>query len=265
MKMKKTRTYHRTAALLGAQPHVRPRTPARSEARARVSWRMALPLALILGILLWLVADGRWYLMGENLQVIGTDSGSLTREVALASDLLGWHGFLLRPEAAEALILEKVPGVLTAQAICQRFPADCVIQVEERTPHLTWITGAGTYWVDRNGTLFAALQPRTDLPTVRGPLPDAAGKVVPPAILEGLAALAELPIDGDVLEYDPARGLVWTDPEGRRVAFGEGPEMAARWQMYQALTAHLDETGVFPWTIDVRFPAGPTYSLSRSW
>lgn len=264
MKSKRTRTYYRTAALLGAQPHVRyAATPRRS--LPRVSWKVVVPLTLILALGLWLILDGRWYLMKDNLQVSGTASSSLATEVALASDLLGWHGFLLRPQAASALILEKVPGVLTAQAICQRFPASCVIEVEERTPHLVWITGAGAHWVDRNGTLFAALQDRPDLPVVRGPLPNAEGKVVPTAILQGLEAMATLPISATVLEYHPQHGLIWTDPEGRRVAFGDGPEMATRWEIYQALVAHLDEVGVFPWTVDVRFPAGPTYSLNRSW
>jgi len=230
-----------------------------------MTWKIIVPLLLILGMALWVLVDNRWYLMGENLQVIGTTSNSLAKEAALASDLLGWHGFLLRPGAAGDLILEKVPGVLAAQATCQRFPASCVIEIEERTPHLAWITDAGTYWVDRNGTLFMALQERADLPTVRGPLPLEDGEEVPAAVMEGLAALAELPISTSALEYDTQHGFIWTDPEGRRVAFGDGPEMPMRWQMYQALVAHLDESGVFPWTVDVRFPTGPTYSLNRSW
>ncbi len=264
MKRRKLRTYHRTAALLGAQPHGR-YVAAPRWSLPHVSWKVAVPLTLILGALLWLMLDSRWYLMGENLQVTGTASNSLAKEVALASDLLGWHGFLLRPQAAGDLVLEKVPGVLRAQATCQRFPAGCIIEVEERTPHLVWITSTGTYWADRNGTLFTALQDRPDLPAVRGPLPDAEGKVVPVSILQGIEAMATLPISATVLEYDSQHGLIWTDPEGRRVAFGDGPEMAARWQIYQALVAHLDETGIFPWTVDVRFPAGPTYSLNRSW
>jgi hypothetical protein len=85
------------------------------------------------------------------------------------------------------------------------------------------------------------------------------------AVQEGIAALAELGLPTDSLEYNPQRGLIWVDGEGRRVAFGVGPDMAARWQMYEALIAHLDSEGIFPWTVDVRFPGGITYSLERSW
>jgi hypothetical protein len=85
------------------------------------------------------------------------------------------------------------------------------------------------------------------------------------AVQEGIAALAELGLPTDSLEYNPQRGLIWVDGEGRRVAFGVGPDMADRWQMYEALIAHLDAEGIFPWTVDVRFPDGITYSLERSW
>ena len=61
-------------------------------------------------------------------------------DIAVASDLLGWHGFRLRPRAAEALIVEKVPAMTEAQVECYRFPASCMIEVVERTPVLNWVT-----------------------------------------------------------------------------------------------------------------------------
>ncbi len=262
--MKKMRNYHRTAALLGAQPKNYAH-PKHRIGVPRLPWKVALPLALVIIIALWLWLDNRWYLMGENLQVVGASTTGLAREVALASDLLGWHGFLLRPKAATEAITDNVPGIIYAETTCNRFPAACSIQVVERKPALVWTTDSAIYWVDHKGKLFPAQNERLDLPLVKGPLPDAEQDVISVDILQGIEALMSLDISAQMLEYHPKRGLIWVDSEGRRVAFGIGANMEARWQMYQALIAHLDTKGIFPSVVDVRFVEGPTYALERSW
>jgi len=264
--MKKKRHYQRTAALLGAQPHIR-YVPVRQRLQqVRIPWKLVLPLAVVLAGALWLWLDNQWYLMEERLQVSGVSTRNVAREVALASDLLGWHGFLLRPEAAAARVLEQVPGVTRARVTCQRFPAECTIAVVERMPALVWATGAVTYWGDRDGKLFPAQGERPDLPLIRGPLPDdLKDDVISTDILEGINALITLGIPANQFEYNPKRGLIWTDTEGRRIAFGTGADMEARWAIYHTLIAHLESKSVFPWAVDVRFPKGPTYSLERTW
>ena len=261
--MKKKREYYRTAALLGAQPR---RTYARAQPRpVHIPWRLVAVLVVVVGVAMWLWLDDRWYLMGEDLQVVGTSSTETARQAALASDLLGWHGLLLHPEMAKTLIVEQVAGVVDADVTCTRFPATCVIQLLERTPVLVWVTESGSYWVDQEGVPFPAQGDRPDLPQVQGPLPEAEKSHALAPVLQGVEALKALGVPADGLEYNLRRGLIWTDPEGRRVAFGTGPEMEPRWLIYQALVAHLEAKGIFPWAIDVRFPEGPTYSLERSW
>jgi cell division septal protein FtsQ len=264
--MKKKRHYQRTAALLGAQPHIRYAPAWQRHQQVHIPWKLALPLVVVLTIALWLWLDNRWYLMGEQIQITGASTTSVAREVALASDLLGWHSFLLRPKAAAVRIMEQVPGVIEAQATCYRFPAECTIAVVERTPTLVWATGAVTYWADLDGKLFPAQGERPDLPLVRGPLPDnLEDNVISANILEGMDALIALGIPANQFEYNPKRGLIWTDTEGRRIAFGTGADMEARWAIYHTLIAHLESKNVFPWAVDVRFPKGPTYSLERTW
>jgi len=294
------RPYYRTAALLGAQqqPYGGLRMPARSRAsgaRVRqpelhldIPWKFIAMFALIGAVVLWLLLDNQWYLMGEDIRVIGASSQETALNIAIASDLLGWHGLRLRPGAATTAITEQVPAITAAQVECNRFPAECVIRVQEREPVLNWIvenTGehaaeastVGMYWIDAEGVLFPAHEVRAGLPVVHGPLPvpeESTNSRAHVAVLEGVTALAALGIDsttdGNGLEYHPERGLIWTDPQGRRVAFGIGANMEARWNIYVALIAHLEArtvagNGVFPWTIDVRFPEGPTYSLERLW
>lgn len=295
-KKSEQRPYYRTAALLGAQQQPysgRPRSArTRSYApgpRARtmnvhldIPWKLVALFALISAAALWLLVDSNWYLMGEDIRVMGASSQETALKVVMASDLLGWHGLRLRSRAATAAIMEQVPAITTAQVECNRFPAECLIRVEEREPVLNWLTentvgNSGIYWIDAEGVLMPASDVRVELPVVRGTLLDleeGAHSRARVAVLDGVTALAALGItanaDGTSLEYHPERGLIWTDPQGRRVAFGVGANMEARWNIYVALITHLEARtaagdGIFPWTIDVRFPEGPTYSLERLW
>ena len=243
------RPYYRTAALLGAQQQPyggRARTPARTRtyaprSRARtadlhlnIPWKLVALFTLIGTAVIWLLVDSNWYLMGENIRVIGASSQETALNVAMASDLLGWHGLRLRPRAATAAITEQVPAITAAQVECNRFPAECVIRVQEREPVLNWVAenavgNQAVYWIDAEGVLLPANEVRAGLPVVRGALPDleeSANSRARVAVLDGVTALAALGItanaDGTSLEYHPERGLIWTDPEGRRVAFGVG-------------------------------------------
>lgn len=281
------RPYYRTTALLGAQqqPYGRSRAASArtraSNSRARaadvhldIPWKLIALLTLIGTVVIWLLVDSRWYLMGEDIRVTGASSRETALSAAVASDLLGWHGLRLRPHTAAVAIMEQVPAITTAKVECSRFPAECVIYVQERQPVLNWVTEDAIYGIDAEGVLLPVHEVRTGLPVVRGSLPEGENNRTRVAVLEGVTALAALGIDstadGNNLEYHPERGLIWTDPQGRRIAFGVGADMEARWNIYVALIAHLEArtvagNGVFPWTIDVRFPEGPTYSLERLW
>lgn len=269
MKRKKQRNYYRTTALLGAQPQAaaKKRKTRRSIRRSlrELPWKWVAPLLAILALALWVWLDSRWYVMGEDLEVANASSNTLAYDVALASDLLGWHAFWLDTDAATEQILAAAPGVTAAKVACRRFPAHCTIHVNEREPALIWESEAGVKWVDAEGVVFVARAGQPDLPIVHGPLPALEDGCIPAAILAGVEALIELGIPYDRLGYLPERGLIWVDEEGRRVAFGVGPEMEARWAIYRALIADLEARKIFPWTVDVRFPNAPTYSLERVW
>ena len=269
MKRKKQRNYYRTTALLGAQPQraASKRTTRRSVRRflRALPWQWVALLVIVLALALWVWLDKRWYVMGEDLEVINASSNTLAYDVALASDLLGWHAFWLDTDAAVEQILEAVPGVTSAETACRRFPAYCTIHVTEREPALIWESEDGVKWVDADGVVFAARTDQLDLPVIHGSLPTLEDGRIPEGILTGVTALIDLGVPGDRLGYLPERGLIWVDEEGRRVAFGTGPEMASRWAIYQALIEDLAERKIFPWTVDVRFSGAPTYSLERAW
>jgi cell division septal protein FtsQ len=261
--MAKKKQYHRTAALLGAQTQARhlraPRKP------IRIPWTTVAVLIVFAAAGFWVWLGDPWYLMVEDMHVHGVSTFELKKEVILESDMLGWHRFRLRPKRSEEAIAEACPQLREVQIQCRVFPASCDFHADERTPRLIWISGASTYWVDGDGVIFPAYGARADLPVVRGPMPPVEDAEARLPVLQGVAALLELGLPSDDLEYSPQRGLIWTDGAGRRVAFGVGAEMRPRWEVYQSLCSHLDSRGITPSVIDARFPDGVTYAMERSW
>ena len=260
---KPTTNYYRTAALLGTQPGY---TGGRSLARphrepVRIPWQLWVLTLIIAAAVLWLWLDPRWYLEATHLEVTGA-SHETTMAVAHASESLAVHGLWLDPAAITEKVLETAPAVIRIEVVCWIYPAQCTIQVSERTPVLIWQNEQGMAWVDAGGVFFPARTERGDLPHVRGPLPE---QDTLPAILEGVAALRRLDVEFETLEYHPRYGLIWSDPHGRRIAFGVGSEMAARWTIYTSLMAQLETRGVFPLVVDLRFPTAPAYATERLW
>jgi hypothetical protein len=189
------------------------------------------------------------------------------------------HSLWVRADEIATRIVEQVPAVTEAKVDCWYYPAACNIRVKERQPVLAWINDdsgqgpstsvpAGTiYWVDKNGCIFPVPDEQylqaPSLPTLRGPLPSE--ERISLDIFMGLQSLEALGIPSEEVIYHPRGGLIWVDPRGTRIAFGVGADMEVRWRILQALLADLEARGIFPMTVDVRFPSAPTYSLEKSW
>ena len=82
-------------------------------------------------------------------------------------------------------------------------------------------------------------------------------------------ALNELWATGDdvasVFDYVPGRGLSFVDERGWRVVLGRGPGMVKRLEVLERLTTNLEERGLTPRFVDVRFADAPYYSLTNDW
>lgn len=258
---KRKRQYHRTAALLGAQPQVARRQ--RVQWHVNVPWRLVALVVVIAGCLLWLWLDPRWYVDASRLKIGGTASLDTARDVALAAEVLTLHRFWIRPQQVVSQVVHTVPAVTDVRVNCRIYPADCLLTVEERDPVLLWEADGQVWGIDAEGVLFPASDPATDLPMLRGPLPDS--ERVPGDVLDGVRALLSLGVSIKELTYHAERGLVWTSPEGTRVAFGVGADMERRWRIGLAMLADLQGRGIRPRTMDVRFPEAVTYSLKGSW
>ena len=261
--MGKKMRYYRTAALLGPmEQHLAFRAKPRP---IKIPWQAIIGVFAIIGIGLWIGLSSAWYLDWEDLTVTGISSTEIAYGMKQASDLVGWHQFNLQPAAAQEILVKALPEYKDIQIHCGVFPTKCEIAVRQRTPVMTWVAGADRYWVDDGWTFYQVQGDRPDLPVIRGPMPDAVSGYSATEVYEGIQALAALNISADTLDFVPQRGLVWTDPAGRRVALGGGPYMAPRLQVYEVVVSQCEAKGIFPQAVDVRFPGGPTYSMERTW
>lgn len=260
----KRRRYYRTAALLGPHHRVVSHTARR---HVKLRWPTVAVMAFVLALAGWVALGDAWYLDWDDMTVVGTASPRLAFEIKRVSDLAGWHRFRLAPAKAEASILSDLPQLSSVHVQCAVFPTRCEIRVTERVPILVWAAPDQTYWVDREGVFYPASGERPDLPVVSGPLPvNETGETVNAIeIFQSIASLSALGVSADALSYDERYGLIWTDPDGCRVAFGVGGDMRLRWDLYRELSEELVARGVHPQVIDVRSADGVTYALEPLW
>jgi cell division septal protein FtsQ len=231
------------------------------------AWLLSL-LLLGLGIVYLLVATP--YFRVERVQVLGVQRVSAA-EVETVLDVRGRLLFTLAPRELEQTLLRAFPEFAAVQVHVQ-FPNGLEVQVREREPLIRWEQDGRYTWIDTEGI---ALRPRGEaagLIRVRAltpppPQPAPADPARPPAYLspqmvEALRQVAAfLPADCQLL-YDARYGFGWEDAQGRRVFFGQSAaEMPARMQVYLYLSRFLEQQGIHPAFIDLRYPDAPYYRL----
>lgn len=266
--------------------------------RGRQIKLILLTVALVLATGgLWLGLDNRFYVYAADVR---GNLRTAAEDVYLASDLPGVHVLWARPARAEQLITKRLPNIASASVTCG-VPARCTIEIVERQPRMAWEEDGSVWWVDADGVVMPAQGMLTEGWVVRGPLPLAqaepeaaetdpgeADEVVTeeqvaeeqPAEEQFTAGFRQLPepvraalndlwlagMDSTaVFQYVPGRGLVFTDPRGWSVVLGEGSGMAQRMRVAELLGSSLQQRGLTPLYVDVRFPEAPYYSLTNQW
>jgi len=264
--MSRKMRYYRTAALLGPQEQ-HAAYSAKRRRSIKIPWQAIAGLAVLVGIGLWVALSNVWYLDWDDLTVTGVTPLEVRYRIKVTSDLLGWHRFSLKPTASQELLTEALPEYSDIRIRCALFPTKCGIEVTQRTPVMAWVAAPQSHWVDDTWTFYPVLGDRPDLPVIVGPVPAMSETYTDTVkgVYEGIQALGALGVKSETLDFVPQRGLVWTDPEGRRVAFGVGPHMAPRLHMYEVLIRHCEAEGIHPQVVDARFPGGATYSEDRTW
>jgi cell division protein FtsQ len=171
-------------------------------------------------------------------------------------------------------------------------PAKVTIQVNERTPVVSWNTADGSYWIDAEGTILpprgeveTLVQVSTNgLPALLNPAPleaaaadsDAArqipvtagvspvtvwGQNIDPKIIASLLDLqARIPPESSLV-YDTINGLGWKDPRGWDVFIGKDlSNFEEKMNMYEYIIVHLELQGKLPTQmVSVEYVNAPFY------
>ncbi len=267
---KRKRRFEAARAIVLGQARVKPGR--RGAARSRIGWRRGLLLflvAVVAGGALWLTLDDRFYIYRTDVDVVGAVRVS-PDEIFRASGLSGLHVLWARSASVEERLLAALPNLESAEVACKPLPAQCTIAVTEWRPRMMWDEDGVLWWIGAAGTLFSAESPTDGEAvgglTVRGPLPrDESGRLderVYVALDELWKSGADVP---QTLYYVPERGLMFTTDQGWRVILGQGPGMNRRLRVLELLTSDLQERGLAPRFVDVRFADAPYYSLTNEW
>jgi cell division septal protein FtsQ len=238
--------------------------PAAARSRALRRGRRPLRLLAALGLVgvLWIALSDTFYVYEAEAVGALRLTGD---EVLLASGLVGQHVLAVRPRAVEEKLLSALPTLQSAHVSC-RISGRCRISIQERQPIAIWREDGGSYWIDEEGFVFPFDGSWSNLLPITGPLPrEDDGRLEEPT-LAVLAELTAAELDGDtVVRYTAERGFVLAGSQGWQVVLGSGPGIADKLAILRRLEARLEERGLRPVFVDLRFPGAPYYSLTNSW
>jgi hypothetical protein len=265
-----SRRYRRynTAATVSGRLDTRPRSSSRFAPQINLDWladlskpRVVAGIALIvlIAVALWLGLDGRFYV--TRLSVTGV-TRTPPLDVANTSGLVGKHIFWVNTAEAEAQLLRSNPALKSAQIAC-RLPANCSINVVERTPVIAWRYGAAVTWVDADGAAFRSQPTTVDLnlvtiEAVQGPAL-IAGRPADPKVIAAALSVAQALPGVRSYRYSNAHGLEFTDERGFPVYLGLADDMRDRVMIWKALRDSLVARDVLPKFVDIRYPLAPFY------
>lgn len=190
----------------------------------------------------------------------------LTKEEVFAfADVANYHLFWLDPNMIRENILRS-PSIADAD-VSLGWPPDMVqIRVEERKPAIVWVENGAPMWVDLQGRMMTERTQVSDLIHINvnggafdDPLTD--GRELDSDIVYGALQLQELLPEVTALNFDPIKGLGWTNNNGWLVWLGSGLGMDEKVKIYQTLSQNLIARGIQPGEVNIANPDAPFYTV----
>lgn len=241
--------------------------------RFQADWRMGSAIiALLLGVALYLVLTLPYFhVPAANV----TGNSRLTSEEI--NGVLGVSGqsiFTVQPEEIRTRLLLSYPELLGAE-VQVALPNQVSVKVMERQPVIFLeMAGQGYTWVDVNGVAFRprgtvdGLVRLVALDALPAGLPSD-DPLSPPAylsrdLMEAIRILLPLVPADTPLTFSSADGLGWTDSRGWQAAFGTSvQDMPIKMRVYESLVESLTARGIRPAYINVEYPDGPYYRMTK--
>lgn len=189
-------------------------------------------------------------------------------EVFTYADIADVHAFWLEPETIRRNLM-RYPTVADAEVRID-FPPNMVsIIIEEREPALIWEQNGVAVWVDVQGNVMPQRAERPDLvkilvdnPLIDGPLGESGRLNV--EVVYGLLQLQGLRPEVRTWNYEPVKGIGFTNSNGWMVWFGVGTSMLEKMQIYEAISSDIIAAqGIVPGEINVADPDAPFFTVVR--
>lgn len=182
--------------------------------------------------------------VSEIFQTSGVDSQSI---------------FWINPErTAEAIA--QLPDIQSAEVTC-RLPARVTVRVVERQARVIWQWGEQQFWVDSDGVVLKPRGPLADALIVQDlhAAPPQLGGRVDAGAVAAAQELHKLRPQVQAVSYDAIHGIVLTSEEGWPIYLGTGDDIALKLSIWEALRADLQQQGIRPAYVDLRYPHRPAY------
>ncbi len=260
-----------------ARSQARPKHYRRYESTGLAGTLQTLPRPTLGGI------RGRWIALGIGVVLISAavlfvifgDTFYVTRvsivgnlrtpaqEILQISEIGGQHILWVKYAEAAERIVNGIPSIKSARVDCQ-LPNKCAIKVQERQPSVAWQFGGAVTWIADDGMAFAArVVNGEDLQIVsieapQGPalLP---GREADQRIVNAALAVAKALPKVRHYKYSSEHGLEFQSAYDFPVYLGLGENMADRAMMWKAVEAQLEQQGITPKFVDLRYPVAPYF------
>lgn len=244
-------------------PRVRPTSRPRPQPR-----RLATAPWLSLGLLIVVGAAGWYLLTSPDFRVQAADvEGHRLLQPEDIYRTAGVHGesvfYVNTHQVAERL--RQMPLLRDAR-VAVLLPNRLEVQVTEREPVATWVSGGARVGVDEEGLILPAQAVNPDAITIEV----LAGGPAQPGLQVDVQAIAvarelhELRSDWRQFVLSAERGIAIVTPEGWPVYFGwETTALARKVALLDRLTPILVSKGEAVEFIDLRFPTRPYYRKAQ--
>ena len=215
---------------------------------------------LVIGAVLFVVFGDTFYVTRVSI------TGNLrtpAQEILQISEIGGQHILWVKTGEAADRIANGIPSIKSARIDCQ-LPNKCTIKVQERQPSVAWQFGGAVTWIANDGMAFAARAIKGEdlkLITIEAPQGPALqpGREADQRIVTAVLAVAQALPNVRHYKYSAEHGLEFQSDRDFPVYLGLGENMADRAMLWKALDAQLEQQGITPKFVDLRYPVAPYF------
>ena len=208
-------------------------------------------------------------LLVQNVQVSGISLVNLDT----ISDLINVKGktiYEVDPAEVSAVLEEEYPMLYVNADVSVQYPAEILIEVQERKPVIYWSTPEQDLWVDEEGVVLTPLQDMEGLAVVESSESPPIGyteeqetdefALMNSTVVSAVLYLQETLPEGTTLMYDSEHGLGWTAVEGWQVYLGVLPDqMKVRMAVYDSIVEYMNEKDYYPQMVSVEYLHAPFF------